>query len=234
MILCNICNKEYKRITKSHLNSKLHKENLKNPKVVKELNKSKLIKKLEYSGKQNLYKDYEILLIKYDCDLKTLKLCKNEKLSIEFIREFQNELGWYNITYNLEKLNLNTIEFIREFKNKVDWIFITECLESWNLNTIEFIREFRDELNWDNLTWVLEDWDLHTIENIREFQDKIEWRYFSMYLKKFDFNIKEFIIEFKDRLEWSYIIKSKSDYEKYKNLLNRKNIIFFKVKYKIN
>ena len=48
-------------------------------------------------------------------------ISKYQKLSEDFIREFQNKINWHWISHyqNLSE------DFIREFKNKVDWHWIS-------------------------------------------------------------------------------------------------------------
>ena len=48
-------------------------------------------------------------------------ISKYQKLSEDFIREFQNKVNWYLIS-RCQKLSE---EFIREFQEKVDWIEIS-------------------------------------------------------------------------------------------------------------
>jgi hypothetical protein len=70
-------------------------------------------------------------------------ISKYQKLSEDFIREFQDEVDWDNIS-SYQKLSE---DFIREFQNKVDWYWI-----SLNQKLSEdFIKEFNlniDEDNW--------------------------------------------------------------------------------------
>jgi hypothetical protein len=61
-------------------------------------------------------------------------------LSEEFIREFQNEVNWEEISL-YQKLNEN---FIREFYNKVYW----NNISSSQILSENFIEEFQDKINW--------------------------------------------------------------------------------------
>jgi len=58
-----------------------------------------------------------------------------QKLSQNFIQEFQNKVDWFNISY-YQKLSEN---FIREFQDKVDWLYISigQILsENFNIKSI--------------------------------------------------------------------------------------------------
>ena len=52
-----------------------------------------------------------------DFDWGNCEFYKNNKLSEDFIREFQDKVNWYCISA-CQKLSE---DFIREFKNKVNW-----------------------------------------------------------------------------------------------------------------
>jgi len=66
-----------------------------------------------------------------------LNLCLNEKLPIDFIREFKDYLIWETVSYyqNLSE------DIIREFKDCVIWKYI---LERQDISS-EFIEEMRSE-----------------------------------------------------------------------------------------
>ena len=85
-----------------------------------------------------------------------------QKLSEDFIREFQDKVSWYLIS-QYQKLSE---DFIREFKDKVKWISISI---SQKLSE-DFIREFKDEIWWD---YVSENQELSE-GFIREFKDEID------------------------------------------------------------
>ena len=61
-----------------------------------------------------------------------------QKLSEDFIREFQHQVWWERISYR-QKLSE---EFIREFQNRLDWrgISLHQKLSK------DFIREFQDQV----------------------------------------------------------------------------------------
>ena len=68
---------------------------------------------------------------------------KYQKLSEDFIREFQDKIYWTYIS-KYQKLSEN---FIREFQDKVDW----DCISEYQKLSYEFIEEFKlniDENNW--------------------------------------------------------------------------------------
>ena len=114
-----------------------------------------------------------------------------QKLSEEFIREFQDKIDWYNISI-YQKLSEN---FIREFQDKVDWFYISK----YQKLSEEFIREFQDKIDWYNIFKYQK-----LSENfIREFQDKVDWDFVSKYQ-----NLSEnFIREFQDKINWNNISK---------------------------
>ncbi len=73
-------------------------------------------------------------------DVNWCDISYNQKLSEEFIRNFQNKVDWYNIS-RCQKLSEN---FIREFQDEVNWVRI-----SINQKLTEnFIREFKDKVDW--------------------------------------------------------------------------------------
>ena len=114
-----------------------------------------------------------------------------QKLSEDFIREFQDEVNWYEISKN-QKLSE---DFIREFQDKVDWNWI-----SLNQKLSEdFIKEFQDKVDWSYIS---------TYQNlsedfIREFQDKVDWNCISKYQKLSEDFIKEFNLKI-DEDNWLY------------------------------
>jgi hypothetical protein len=158
---------------------------------------------------------------------------------IEFIREFQDKLRWYDISLKLKEFDLNKIDFIKEFQDKIYWDIISDNLGKWNLNTIEFLREFKDKLDSDDITRCLKYTKLNNINNlefIREFKDILQWQDVTEWFKYFeldniDLDYIDFIKEFQDYLFIDEIIINKKDYNKYKNILNSKNKIYFELKY---
>jgi hypothetical protein len=107
------------------------------------------------------------------------KLIVNLQLNCT-IKEFQDQVNWYSISYS-QKLSE---EFIREFKDKVNWYSISE---SQKLSE-EFIREFKDKVNWDYISG----YQKLSEEFIREFSDKVDWNYISCYQKLSEAFIEEF------------------------------------------
>jgi hypothetical protein len=69
----------------------------------------------------------------------------HQKLSEDFIREFQNKVDWMDISWN----QTLSEDFIREFQDKVNWrnISLKQTLSE------NFIREFQGKLNWQNIRW---------------------------------------------------------------------------------
>ena len=67
-------------------------------------------------------------------------ISKCQKLSEDFIREFQDKVYWWYIS-KCQKLS---DDFIREFQDKVSWY---EILRYQKLSE-SFIREFQDKVNW--------------------------------------------------------------------------------------
>ena len=112
-----------------------------------------------------------------------------QKLSENFIREFQDKIDWNYISEH-QKLSEN---FIREFKNKVDWCNISRYQ---NLSE-KFIREFQDKVDWENIS----QYQKLSEDFIREFQDKVDWEFISAYQKLSE----KFIREFQDKVNWDCI-----------------------------
>ena len=68
-------------------------------------------------------------------------ISRYQKLSEEFIREFQDKVDWRCIS-GYQKLSE---EFIREFQDKVQWEYISICQKL----SEEFIGEFKDKITFD-------------------------------------------------------------------------------------
>ena len=69
------------------------------------------------------------------------KISQHATLSEDFIREYQDKVLWWLITYNQELSE----DFIREFQDYVDWYGICQYQ-----NISEgFIREFQDKVSWN-------------------------------------------------------------------------------------
>ena len=80
-----------------------------------------------------------------------------QKLSEDFIREFQDKVYWYNIS-TYQKLSES---FIRDFQDKVNWYFISKHQKLSN----EFIDEFKDRLN---LNRIKDSWHYKTTEEKKQ------------------------------------------------------------------
>ena len=66
----------------------------------------------------------------------------HQKLSEDFIREFQDKISWNYISCN-QKLS---DDFIREFKDKIEWFLISK----FQILSKKFIEEFKDKVNINN------------------------------------------------------------------------------------
>ena len=115
-----------------------------------------------------------------------------QKLSEDFIREFQDNVDWECISMcqNLSE------SFIREFQDNVNWNYISG---SQKLSE-DFIREFQDDVNWE---WI-SGYQKLSNEFIREFKYKVDWYCISKYQKLSN----EFTEEFKDKLDLNKIKES--------------------------
>ena len=114
-----------------------------------------------------------------------------QKLSENFIREFQDKLDWDFIS----ECQILSEDFIREFADKVNW----ECISYYQTLSESFIREFQDKIDWYQISQsqkLSEDF-------IKEFQDKVRWDWISQFQKLSE----EFIREFKDNVDWYFISK---------------------------
>jgi len=146
------------------------------------------------------------LLKKYDIqgDSKTFEavfwyeISAKEKLSFDFIREFQNELYWPRIS----RYQILNIDFIREFWFKVDWHFISQTQEL----SIDLIREFQDKVDWNYIT---PKQNLN-LDFIREFKYKLNWVYISEHLSAFFSDIIS-LKEFEDYIDWPMVKNFKKE-----------------------
>ena len=140
-----------------------------------------------------LDKIYKETGIKYNSvnDIDWYSISTRQKLSEDFIREFQNEVYWENISI-YQNISEN---FIQEFQNvvRLGKICIFQKLSE------NFIREFRNDVNWD---WISKYQKLS--ENfIREFKDKVDWVAISQYQKLSENFINEFNLVI-DEDSWLY------------------------------
>jgi hypothetical protein len=67
----------------------------------------------------------------------------SQKLSEEFIREFQDKLSWWRISYH----QTLSEDFIREFKDRVDW----EGISKKQTLSDDFLEEFEDKIVWEEI-----------------------------------------------------------------------------------
>jgi phosphoribosylanthranilate isomerase len=139
----------------------------------------------------NLIKDNEFSLIKdkeiSEVDWKLISTY--QKLSKEFIKEFQDKIDWNNISA-YQKLSE---DFIKEFQDKVNW----DNISIYQKLSEDFIKEFQDNINWDYIS----EFQKLSENFIKEFQDKVNWLYISKYQKLSE----EFIREFQDKVNLYYI-----------------------------
>ena len=119
------------------------------------------------------------------------EISANQKLSEDFIREFQDKVYWNSIS-TYQKLSE---DFIREFQDKIDWYWISQ----YQKLSEDFIREFQNEVYWGYIS------AYHKLSEdfIREFQNKVEWCCISIYQKLSEDFIKEFNLKI-DEDNWLY------------------------------
>ena len=121
-----------------------------------------------------------------------MRISARQKLSEDFIREFEDNVDWGCISAN-QKLSEN---FIREFQDKVNWL----CISAQQKLSEAFIREFQDKVDWD---WI-SIYQKLSEDFIREFKNEVDWDYISKYQKLSN----EFTEEFKDKLDLNKIKES--------------------------
>src|SRR5574344_915926 len=114
-----------------------------------------------------------------------------QKLSEDFIREFQDKVYWNRISI-YQKLSE---DFIREFQNKVDW----DKISLYQKLSEDFIREYQNKVYWDCISL----YQKLSEDFIREFQNEIDWDYISLYQKLSEDFIKEFNLKI-DEDNWLY------------------------------
>ena len=143
-------------------------------------------------------------------------ISKYQKLSEDFIREFQDKVDWYFISI-YQKLSE---DFIREFQDKVNW----DCISIYQKLSEDFIREFQDKVNWDWVSIYLK----LSEEFIREFKDKVNWYSISEYQKLSDSFFEEFGLT-KPKNNWLYVTnEEKREKVKEKHELNDDYVIAYK------
>jgi hypothetical protein len=176
--------------------------------------------------KKNVQKEVQDIIknLELSCTIKVFpsyviwsSLCAHQKLSEDFIREFQDKVEWDYIS----QYQTLSEDFIREFKNKVVWDYICK----YQKLSEDFIREFYDRVEWDFIC----KYQNLSEDFIRELQDKVDWNYISKHQKLSEGFIREFqnkvcrglicmcqklsedfIREFQDKVDWNII----SEYQK--------------------
>jgi hypothetical protein len=127
-------------------------------------------------------------------------ISKYQKLSEEFIKDFQDNINWDNISA-CQKLSK---EFIKEFQDKVSWDYIS----TYQKLSEDFIKEFQNNIYWIYIS----KYQKLSEDFIKEFQDKVDWDYISRYQKLSEEFIKEFNLKI-PKTCWLY--KSSKEIEEY-------------------
>ncbi len=175
--------------------------------LIKQIARQYKCSKMQFTTKGKLFKkskkEFQYMVNWYRLS------CSPRTLSEDFIREFQDKVAWYEISYH-QKLSEN---FIREFKDKVGWINMV-CYQKLSEN---FMREFQDKLSWvyvSRCQKLSEDF-------IREFKDRVDWHDIFYYQKLSVKFRKEFGLVLRPPNSWLYkstksklaYIKAETDYE---------------------
>jgi hypothetical protein len=124
-----------------------------------------------------------------------------QKLSEDFIREFQDKVEWDYIS-GYQKLSE---DFIREFKDKINWHWISSNQKL----SEDFIREFKDRVNWN----LISRYQKLSEDFIREFKDKVDWVYISWCQKLSE----DFILENLSKINIENILCNKNIEKPFKN-----------------
>jgi hypothetical protein len=143
MVFCEDCNKEYKRITKSHLNSKEHRMNKYTSfkDLNKNLNEYNLIKVIFNYSFDDIDKKYQRIKHKLDEEY----IYWEEELSIDFIIRYKDFVNWDHCVGYLNELKEEILEGVEELENDKEkedlWIIkdkeLEEFFEKWNKIEIE-------------------------------------------------------------------------------------------------
>ena len=164
---------------------------------------------IKFSGQQNcLYDTFEKLLEDFNgYFFYNEDFYKNERLTIEFVREFKKELKWEYVNKYFVQFDVDLFNFICEFEEDLDMNHIFGRLWRYGPYSIKIIRKFKDKLSYMHWVWVCK--DLH---------------YFNIY----GFNDFEILSEFKYYIKWQMF--SDEEFEKYKSIIPRKYILMRKYK----
>lgn len=105
------------------------------------------------------------------------RISNRHDLTVDFIREFQDQLYWLVLCGNSNLVMDN--DFLEEFSDKLNWYYIStyKCLEPADL------RRFKDKLIWDSITRNQK----LSEEDIIEFADKVDWKF--IYNQKLSMNL---------------------------------------------
>jgi len=121
-----------------------------------------------------------------------LKFLKNQKVSEEFVRNYQtnfNKRGWDRICETV----ILSEAFLLEFAGKINW----DTASQYQRLSEGFIREQQGRLNWTKISF----YQTLSENFIREFQSMVNWDYISSQ----QILSEPFIREFADRISWDAI-----------------------------
>jgi len=143
----------------------------------------------------------------------------SQRLSEEFIEEFQDKVYWNDISYYQQLSE----DFIKEFKDKVYW----NCISYSQKLSERFIKEFQDKVNWAYIS----KYQKLSEDFIKEFKNKVDWGYISEYQKLSENFRKVFNLSLPQN-SWLYTTKEeKLEYLKKINIyeiINDEYIIAYK------
>ena len=100
--------------------------------------------------------------------IRTRRICREEKLSEDFMRQYADYLNWYDLSQHQQMSE----EFCKEFLTRVDW----RSVLNRGLISEQFLRNYKDEIKWEvvsNSSMPL------SIDFLREFKDQICWKNYS-------------------------------------------------------
>ena len=115
-------------------------------------------------------------------------ISKNQRLSSDFIIEFEDKLDWNYISKH-QKLSE---DLIRMFKNKVNWY----CVSRYQNLSEEFIIEFSNRVDWE---WITRSQNLSEKFILNNYRKVVWYWIINDNTKKYS---KEFIEKFKKKVGW--------------------------------
>jgi hypothetical protein len=166
-----------------------------------EYNLVKLI--LNYSGKYNcLYDEFKRLSLKYGNIYKE-EVYTNEKLSIDFIREFKDFLSWCYITSNIKELGFYNMDFLTEFKDYLHW----DDIRDFPVKYINELQPIIDKISWSGILMEKSDYKLNKINTINKYYKYLNIQKIQQYICIFDNDINLHLFRLlKNKLNWTKII----------------------------